>query len=256
MEANFTKVRKCAAVGTALLFSLSVPTVAYGGEINADEQRILTAAENIFTYDGRKYQASGEIISQLKSYLSQDGVDLTAEEADTAVSAFYENVAAGVELGYMEPVSDAVGGNRAAQEKNGATGEAVWNVLTGSGPLNETGQKDTLEKAGDRDSLQDNQNTAAGEIEGEDGTGAPDAGDVQAEKNCSVKETAGRIKVYDDNGKTVFQSEPIIKNTGYKSSDRMRMLFAALFAGFLTAGICMIKAKPHDKQKKGRHNGA
>ena len=75
--------------------------VAFAGNINGNEARVISAASGTFTYEGKQYKAGSSYLNSLVSYLSGDDVDLTAEQADEAISMMYANVAQGVAEGYI-----------------------------------------------------------------------------------------------------------------------------------------------------------
>lgn len=84
-----------------LLFCQCV--VVFAGSINGNESRVISAASGTFTYEGKKYVSSQESLNSLRAYLSRDDIDLTAEQADEAISTMLNNVQAGVEEGYIVP---------------------------------------------------------------------------------------------------------------------------------------------------------
>ena len=85
-----------------LLFCQCV--VVFAGSINGNEARVVSAALGTFTYEGKNYVSSQESLNSLQAYLSRDDIDLTAEQADEAISTMLNNVQAGVEEGYIVPV--------------------------------------------------------------------------------------------------------------------------------------------------------
>ncbi len=85
-----------------LLFCQCV--VVFAGSINGNEARVVSAASGTFTYEGKNYVSSQESLGSLQAYLSRDDIDLTAEQADEAISTMMNNVQAGVEEGYIVPV--------------------------------------------------------------------------------------------------------------------------------------------------------
>ncbi|MCR5226403.1 MAG: hypothetical protein K6E27_04255 [Eubacterium sp.] len=89
----------------ALLISTSVASLeSWAGDINGDEARVIAAASGTFTYNGKTYKAYSSYISQLYSYLASDNVDLTAAQADKAISYIYSNVQSGAASGYVYEV--------------------------------------------------------------------------------------------------------------------------------------------------------
>ncbi|SEQ21294.1 hypothetical protein SAMN02910369_01422 [Lachnospiraceae bacterium NE2001] len=119
----------------AVLISFSVAREkAWAGDINGDEARVIAAASGTFTYNGKTYRAYSSYISQLYSYLAADDVDLSASQADKAISYIYSNVQSGVSSGYVYEVgatdgTDGTGNTDANGNSDGSNG----NDSTGSG---------------------------------------------------------------------------------------------------------------------------
>lgn len=79
---------------------------ALAGDINGEEARVIAAASGTFYYDNEAYAAKPEYISQLTGYLAQDGVDLSASQADAAISEMYASIEQGVTSGYLYKLSE------------------------------------------------------------------------------------------------------------------------------------------------------
>lgn len=90
--------------GMALCLGLLQPQSVYAGEMNAEEQRVLQAAGQVFTYQGESYQAAPEYLLKLRNYLMQDDVNMTSADADAAIQEGYANVERGVLEGYLLPL--------------------------------------------------------------------------------------------------------------------------------------------------------
>lgn len=80
----------------------SVMTV-FAGDINANEQGVLDAAEGTFEYGGKTYVATQAAKDRIRNYLMQDGVDLTADQASKAISEAFGNLEQGISQGYLVP---------------------------------------------------------------------------------------------------------------------------------------------------------
>lgn len=93
--------------------AVSPKMVAFAGEINGNEARVISAASGTFVYDGKNYKAGTAYINSLISYLSADDVDLSAAQADEAIGMMYANIAEGVNGGYLYEVG---GGNTQTTE--------------------------------------------------------------------------------------------------------------------------------------------
>lgn len=99
------------ALTGALIVVIVNVEIVYAGDINGNEAGVLAAAQGTFEYEGKKYAAKSEYVDQLRSKLSQDGVDLTAVQASEAIAAIYGNVATGISKGYIVEITDNVPDN-------------------------------------------------------------------------------------------------------------------------------------------------
>ncbi len=90
-----------------LMLILGITCSVYAGDINANEARVISAAQGTFEYEGKTYVAKSEYVNQLIAKLSSDDVDLTADQASEAIAMIYSNVATGVTNGYIEEVAPA-----------------------------------------------------------------------------------------------------------------------------------------------------
>lgn len=110
--------------GLALLltcaFSAVGVTSVQAGEINAQEARLVSEASGTFSYEGKTYRASAQYVDELRSYLCEDDVDLTAEDVDSLIADMYANVGAGVQDGYLEECQETIDIADGTTEANGA----------------------------------------------------------------------------------------------------------------------------------------
>ena len=79
----------------------------YAGSINGAESSVIAAAGGTFTYNGKQYVATSDSMGQLYAYLLSDDVDLTEEQASTAIGMMYDNISTGVEGGYLALIVDS-----------------------------------------------------------------------------------------------------------------------------------------------------
>lgn len=84
---------------------VSPKRIAFAGDINGNEARVISAASGTFSYNGKEYKAGSSYLNSLASYLSSDDVDLTAEQADEAISMMYASIADGVTQGYLYDIN-------------------------------------------------------------------------------------------------------------------------------------------------------
>ncbi len=90
--------------GAVLIMSISVRQTVYAGSINENEQSVISAINGQFEKDGVVYEVNPKYISSVTSYMGRDDVDLTSEEAQSAISEIYSNVQTGIESGYLTEV--------------------------------------------------------------------------------------------------------------------------------------------------------
>lgn len=85
-------------------FALTAATVQ-AGEINANEQSVISAVSQSFSYNGATYVVKSSYIAQGKAKLAQDGVDLSASQAQGYIAQFHGSYQELVEEGYCDLVS-------------------------------------------------------------------------------------------------------------------------------------------------------
>ncbi len=88
----------------AAVFGLLMTTAAYAGDINGNEQRIVSVIYGQFEQNGILYEVRQEYIDAALGYLTRDDMDLTGEQADFVIAEIYSNVQTGVESGYLREV--------------------------------------------------------------------------------------------------------------------------------------------------------
>ena len=89
-----------------MAFSGTAIATAWAGDINSEESRVISVASGTFTYDGKIYRAKSSYINQLYAYLSKNGVDLTAAQADYVINRIYSSVEIGLKRGYIYEVKE------------------------------------------------------------------------------------------------------------------------------------------------------
>lgn len=85
------------------------PITANAGGLNANEAQVIGAISGTFYYDGKAYKADPAYLAEARSYLSQDGVDLTAEQCNELIGNISGNVGMAVQNGYIIPVEGSTG---------------------------------------------------------------------------------------------------------------------------------------------------
>lgn len=101
-------------------FALSAVSVQ-AGEINANEQSLISAVSQSFSYNGATYVVKSSYIGQGQAKLAQDGVDLSAAQAQGYISQFHGSYQELVQEGYCDLISEApASGNDTATPETGA----------------------------------------------------------------------------------------------------------------------------------------
>lgn len=93
-----------ALIAAVMISVLFIPSCVFAGNINIHEADLIAQASGTFEYEGKTYVVNDAALRELRSYLSDDGVDLTADQAASAAAKMYGNVEAGVRDGYLVPV--------------------------------------------------------------------------------------------------------------------------------------------------------
>ena len=110
-----------------------VPCMA--GGMNGEEARVYAAASGSFTYSGETYYANSEYLAQLNAYLCRDDVDLTAEQADSAIRSMRRktNIKKAIDSGYISKASSG-GGAEPSTEGQGGTENGSTPSTEGNAP--------------------------------------------------------------------------------------------------------------------------
>lgn len=233
--------------------------ITFAGEINGNEARVISAASGTFSYEGKTYRAGSAYINSLTSYLSADDVDLTAAQADEAISTMYASIGEGVAQGYLYEV-----GGEGSEEKT-STQE--------KDEKKDKKSEDSEEKYKDETET-NSEGQSSGDVEVWDTMADPTENKMKLKERpdkekaeVSVEMNKDSIVVQADGKKTIqiSKDEQIIPASFF----RIAFLTAAiLFAVTIICGIilfatkCMTfkkrkdrRARPgHSKRRKIRHN--
>ncbi|MBR1770887.1 MAG: hypothetical protein IJ747_02535 [Lachnospiraceae bacterium] len=95
---------------------------AQAGNINAEEQRLIDAADKSYTYDGKTYKPSDSAKERAMNYLMQDDVDLTKEQVDKAIGMLAGSVEKGIANGYLV---EEEGQSKSSTDKGKDSGETA-----------------------------------------------------------------------------------------------------------------------------------
>jgi hypothetical protein len=171
-----------------LAVSIGASATAYAGTINSNEQAILNAAGQTYTYNGKEYRVKSSYIGQLSEYLSRDDIDLTAEQSSKALSAVNGYIESGVQGGYLEPVNGTSGnqntgsgsGNSSSNTSQGSSGQSSDNSNTSNSGSSSTDSSSTSGTSSDTGSSTTNGNTSSGNV-----TSGSNNGDVSNNNGVS-----------------------------------------------------------------------
>lgn len=114
-----------AGLAMSLLISpINTPTV-YAGNINSAEAMIVSYYNGTFQYQGKTYVATEEAKAAAYNKLVQDGVDLTASEARSAIAQANSQIADGIAQGILVEVdqSQNEGENDGKADSDNQSGE-------------------------------------------------------------------------------------------------------------------------------------
>ncbi|MEG0689451.1 MAG: hypothetical protein RR466_12265 [Hungatella sp.] len=101
---------------TAFTMLMTIPV--YAGEINGNEQSVVSVIHGQFEKDGVIYGVSSEYISSAMDYLRQDDVNLSPADAKSVIAEIYANVQTGVESGYLREIGRKEPQKPIADERN------------------------------------------------------------------------------------------------------------------------------------------
>ena len=202
----------------ALLISSSVASLKiWAGDINGDEARVIAAASGTFTYNGKTYKAYSSYISQLYSYLASDDVDLTAAQADKAISYIYSNVQSGAASGYIYEVTSSkedtssVGTTDITDDSSVDNSDASENTvdLDDWTPDDET--QDSPDNSGDSTDFTDKASNAAKELSDKEVKEMFE--DIESEDNTR-RSTSTKPRATETDAKIILSEDELVITNG------------------------------------------
>lgn len=96
--------------GVILLFTgiISIQTKeVYAGSLNSEESRLLEYVNQTFEQDDVSYKVNSSYITKLKNKLMQEDIDLTAGDVELIIGEINNNVATGVDNGYLVRIEES-----------------------------------------------------------------------------------------------------------------------------------------------------
>jgi len=237
----------------SMAVSLIINTdISQAGGINGDEARIIGAASGSFEYDGEIYVAKQEYINQLSGYLSKDGVDLTAAQADKAISKIYSSVATGVRHGYIVKAGTSNNSSENTETTDGDdTKEAEEDIDDESGKKSGKTDGKTDKSGTDSTDKADKNNTSDATADSD----KPKADNSMNSVNSEGIEPGstpvppvivtedGTTDVYDNSGNSVASIDGVMKNTGYSLYNTIIVIgvIAMILLFTIVCGIILIR---------------
>lgn len=123
-----------------LLTSMCAMTVL-AGDINGNEANVIGAASGTFEYNGKKYVAGSQYLGQLQGKLAEDGVDLSADQANELLGMMYDSVGSGVTQGYLVEIDGGDSNNGSTPSTNPQDGNDSSDNKPGNKPGNKPSDK-------------------------------------------------------------------------------------------------------------------
>lgn len=208
-------LRKCRffALIMAVLF-ISSQNMVYAsaeGGINANEARVLAVARGSFEYNGEVYTARQSYVNQLIEKLSSEDVNLTSEQADSAIATIYSNVEKGVQEGYIVK----------AESPEDDLNKDETDEITEVSPEQEKEGINSIEELKQRE-------------EDDNRTDIPESIPQIHDSND------GKLTVDDGSGNIIISLDGVLKNTGYSISSSI-FYFILIGVLFVCVLICSVK---------------
>lgn len=211
------KRKKCIAGFFTAIGFLALTTTCNAGGMNASESSVYAAASGTFTYEGQEYKAAPGYLAQLQEYLCRDDIDLTADQANSAIAEMYASVAEGVAQGYILPTGSgsasgtetpasgttdpgtATNPSSTTNPGNKKEPESVENSGTGNG-MESAGNSNAAEN-GDKSDV--NTSSGAQSSNTQNGTTVTESGEQQsAQSSTDIGQSAEGGSVITSNGST------------------------------------------------------
>ena len=203
----FMKWKQYILIGTFL--TLLIPTKVYAGNINGNEQSVIAVASGTFEYKGVTYKATSQHLAELRAKLMQDDVDLTTEQAREAIGSIYANIKAGIDEGYIVPIS----GSLNTEEKDVTESNKV-----------DTGSDNKKENSQDEESSATQSSQNGGEIQNTDKNNSDNKnGVLNTNNSANQNNTTSNNDAVDKNSQKIETNKDKIsnKNTQTSTSDNI-----------------------------------
>lgn len=209
--------------GIILLFtciSFGQISEVHAGNLNSEESRLLEYVNRTFEQDGLSYKVNSSYKAKLRDKLMQDDIDLTAGDVEMIIGEINNNVATGVESGYLVLINEPTNAPTATEIPT--TGGSMQETVEPSkGTETETNTTETETNGAETDANTTETNSSETEVKQETETSGKET-ETSNQENSVLNEnnssndsnggnTDGALNQKDNNEEVTTP----LKNTGY-----------------------------------------
>lgn len=208
--------------GIILLFtciSFGQISEVHAGNLNSEESRLLEYVNRTFEQDGLSYKVNSSYKAKLRDKLMQDDIDLTAGDVEMIIGEINNNVATGVESGYLVLINEPTKAPTATEIPT--TDESTQETVEPSkGTETETNTTDTETNGTETDGNTTETNSSETEVKQETETSGKETetsnqgNSVPNENNASNDSNSGNNGELNQEDSNEEVTTPL-KNTGY-----------------------------------------
>lgn len=218
---------------------------AYAGDINGNEQEVVSVIHRQFEKDGVVYRVKQSYIDSAMNYLRQDDIDLSPEDVQMVIGEIYANVQTGVESGYLEEI----GRSEVVQPSAGAVGKPgdAGGEQNGQSKDNQSKNSQSGEMSGDgaetaenpEDDVKDSTGAGTGtEPEGE--TGAGEHPDAETDLLPEPEPVAPAVSILELMGSMPGQSYDYISKDTNQLLGQLKFPYKTMWAGILCLAVILV----------------
>ncbi len=250
------KLRKLIVLMITCILLCSTPvTIQAASGINANEEELLSVARGTFQVNGKLYQVQSSYINQAYNYFNRDGIHITEKQKEAILDRGMRMLSKGVENGYLvevPEVPEVTLGPPETTENPPQAGESTPPTQSqppkeSSEPMNSIAPSVSAlptQKPIMKAPVPEKEQSTIDLIQ--------DAIDVADDLGLgvSVDFTKKEVSVTEDNGKVVFDSTKVIKETGFSMFTPMVVLLLLLLTLISTIVTCIrYRLLAHDDER-------
>lgn len=215
--------------GIILLFtciSFGQISEVHAGNLNSEESRLLEYVNRTFEQDGLSYKVNSSYKTKLRNKLMQDDIDLTAGDVEMIIGEINNNVATGVENGYLVLINEPT---KAPTTEIPTTGESAQETVKPSEGMNQETETNGTETETNGYETETNQETETTEREIEtinqgNSLTVPNENNLlndsngdntEKEQNSEKEQTSGEKQASEEKKTSENEVTTPLKNTGY-----------------------------------------